>query len=195
MIQKEVGQRIVTLRKRSGYTQKELADRLMVTCKAISRWEQGHGLPELSILFSLCKEFNITIETLFDGILFERYISRSDCHLTRSDTMQNKLKDSRTEALRILPNYHGIRIKHETKGPGIISSSEGEELCVGDNTFWWSVQYDSGLKGRIPLPDLMAIGIIVPERETDFDLVTKSSAAFRLLSFFQQMSVLTDHCQ
>lgn len=40
------GRFIAELRKQKGYTQKELAEKLMVTDKAISRWETGKGLPD-----------------------------------------------------------------------------------------------------------------------------------------------------
>lgn len=44
------GRFIAELRKQKGFTQKELAEKLMVTDKAISRWETGKGLPDTSLL-------------------------------------------------------------------------------------------------------------------------------------------------
>ena len=43
---KTTGRFIAELRKQKGYTQKELAEKIMVTDKAISRWETGKGLPD-----------------------------------------------------------------------------------------------------------------------------------------------------
>ena len=47
------GRFIAELRKQKGYTQKELAEKLMVTDKAVSRWETGKGLPDTSLLSPL----------------------------------------------------------------------------------------------------------------------------------------------
>ena len=47
---KTTGRFIAELRKQKGYTQKELAEKIMVTDKAISRWETGKGLPDTSLL-------------------------------------------------------------------------------------------------------------------------------------------------
>ena len=44
---------IAELRKQKGYTQKELAEKLMVTDKAVSRWETGKGFPDTSLLRNL----------------------------------------------------------------------------------------------------------------------------------------------
>ena len=47
------GSFIAGLRKEQGLTQKQLADRLLVSDKAISRWETGHGMPDLDNLEAL----------------------------------------------------------------------------------------------------------------------------------------------
>lgn len=46
----EFGQFIAQQRKAIGLTQKELAERLLVTDKAVSRWENGHGYPDIETL-------------------------------------------------------------------------------------------------------------------------------------------------
>ena len=53
--QKRTGMFILELRKEKGYTQKQLADRIGVSDKAISRWETGRGLPDTSIMPALCE--------------------------------------------------------------------------------------------------------------------------------------------
>ena len=61
MDNEKIGNLISQLRKEKNLTQKNLADKLNVTNKAISKWETGNGLPEISILKSLAKsESNIT---------------------------------------------------------------------------------------------------------------------------------------
>ncbi len=67
MDQVKVGEFISSLRKEKNYTQKQLADILGVTDKAISRWETGKGFPEVSLLLPLCKELEITVNELLTG--------------------------------------------------------------------------------------------------------------------------------
>lgn len=61
------GRFIAELRKKQGYTQKELAEKLMVTDKAISRWETGKGLPDTSLLKPLGDILGVSVGELLSG--------------------------------------------------------------------------------------------------------------------------------
>lgn len=61
------GRFIAQLRKKKGYTQKELAEKLMVTDKAISRWETGKGLPDTSLLKPLGDILDVSVGELLSG--------------------------------------------------------------------------------------------------------------------------------
>ena len=50
MDQIKIGKFISELRKEKGLTQKELADKIGVTDRAISKWENGRGMPDISLL-------------------------------------------------------------------------------------------------------------------------------------------------
>lgn len=67
MDQKLIGEFISTKRKEKGLTQKELADKLRISEKTISKWETGHGLPEVSNMQPLCNELDITVTELLNG--------------------------------------------------------------------------------------------------------------------------------
>lgn len=54
-------------RKELGITQDELAEKLFVTEKAVSRWETGRGTPDISLLLPLSKELNIEVSELLNG--------------------------------------------------------------------------------------------------------------------------------
>ena len=58
---------IKTKRKEKGMTQDELARRLNVTEKAISRWETGRGTPDISLLIPLSKELDLDVSELLNG--------------------------------------------------------------------------------------------------------------------------------
>lgn len=78
-----VGKFIKYLRVKKGLTQEELANKINVTNKAISRWECGNGLPDTSLLEPLSKELNITISELLNG----EYINNKD--LLKNNTKSN----------------------------------------------------------------------------------------------------------
>ena len=48
-------------------TQKELAERLGVSDKTVSRWETGHGLPDMAYLTPLCEIFGVSVNELLSG--------------------------------------------------------------------------------------------------------------------------------
>ena len=59
-----IGNQIAMLRKQNGYTQEDLAAKLEITAQAISKWENGHTLPETAMLPVLSKLLKINIDTL-----------------------------------------------------------------------------------------------------------------------------------
>ena len=67
MDQVAIGKFIKELRKAKGLTQAELAEKLMVSEKTISKWECGNGFPETSLMLPLCEELGITANELLSG--------------------------------------------------------------------------------------------------------------------------------
>lgn len=63
----KIGKYIAAKRKERGFTQKELGDRLGVTNKTISRWENGNYMPDLSLLEPLSRELGISLNALLAG--------------------------------------------------------------------------------------------------------------------------------
>ena len=67
MNQEKIGKFIACLRKEKKLTQEQLAQKLGVTSKSISRWENGKTMPDVSLFEPLCKELDITINELLSG--------------------------------------------------------------------------------------------------------------------------------
>lgn len=67
MDQKKIGKFIATIRKEKKMTQGDLAEKLGVTDRAISNWENGKNMPDLSLFKPLCQELDITINDLISG--------------------------------------------------------------------------------------------------------------------------------
>lgn len=64
---KKIGELICQLRKEKGLTQLQLAEKLHVSDKAVSKWERGIGCPDVSILNALANELNINVDKLLSG--------------------------------------------------------------------------------------------------------------------------------
>ena len=67
MNQEKIGKFIATCRKEQNLTQEQLAEKLGITYKAVSKWECGKGLPDASIMIELCKILKITVNDLLSG--------------------------------------------------------------------------------------------------------------------------------
>lgn len=93
---KKIGAFIAINRKKKGYTQEQLAEKLGVTNKTISRWENGHYMPDLSLLEPLSKELDITLNELLAGeeIVKEETLEYSEQNLIQTiDYTDKKIKN------------------------------------------------------------------------------------------------------
>ena len=61
------GGAIRALREKKGFTQKQLAERLMVSDKAVSKWETGRGLPDVTLLEPLAAVLGVSVAELLSG--------------------------------------------------------------------------------------------------------------------------------
>lgn len=67
MNQEKIGKFILRLRKENSFTQEEIAEKLNVNVKSVSRWENGKNLPDHSIILEICKIYNISINEFYNG--------------------------------------------------------------------------------------------------------------------------------
>ncbi|MBR6351972.1 MAG: helix-turn-helix transcriptional regulator [Firmicutes bacterium] len=77
---KKTGELIANERKAAGLTQAELAEKISVSSKAVSRWETGRGLPEASLMAPLCEVLGISVNELLAGerLSAEEAVQRAD---------------------------------------------------------------------------------------------------------------------
>lgn len=74
----KTGSFISELRKEKGMTQKQLADALFVSDKAVSRWETGRGFPEISILEKISDVLDVSVAELIKGERISGSLSESE---------------------------------------------------------------------------------------------------------------------
>ena len=99
MDQEKIGKFISSLRKEKELTQEELAEKLGVSNKSVSRWENGKCLPDVSLYKDLCHILGITLNELFAGekIKEEKFKEQADDNLfnaleNSSFTLKEKIK-------------------------------------------------------------------------------------------------------
>lgn len=67
MDQEKIGKLIKEIRKKNNLTQKEFAEKYGVTYQAVSKWENGKNIPDVSLLKQISKDYNIDINDLLEG--------------------------------------------------------------------------------------------------------------------------------
>lgn len=67
----KIGEFLAELRNEKGYTQEKLANKIHVTNKAISNWENGRSKPDLDMMKTLAKFFDVTVDELYAGKRFD----------------------------------------------------------------------------------------------------------------------------
>ena len=71
MDQVKIGKFISECRKRNNLTQMQLAEKLNITDRAISKWETGKSMPDSGIMLDLCNELKITVNELLSGEMID----------------------------------------------------------------------------------------------------------------------------
>ena len=92
MNQENIGKFISELRKEKNMTQQELADKLGITDRAVSNWENGRRLPDLSMITILAKELNVEVSELLNA----KRMSNEELEVLR-DTINKTLLYSENE--------------------------------------------------------------------------------------------------
>ncbi len=104
MNQIKIGAFISERRKAKGWTQSQLAEKLEITDKAVSKWETGRSMPDLSLFLPLCTLLEVSLNELFAG----------EC------IAEEKLKEKADEVLmNVITNWLG-HDKWETKESGTV---------------------------------------------------------------------------
>lgn len=106
MDQIKIGKFIQERRKEKRLTQSELAEKLDVTDRAVSKWENGNCIPDASNIQELCKILNITINDLFSGSVVD--MRDNEKKLEENLLEMIKIKEKRDKELLILEIFIGV---------------------------------------------------------------------------------------
>lgn len=104
MEQQMIGKFISTCQKEKGLTQMQLAEKLNITNRAISKWETGKSMPDVSLMLDLCNILGITVNGLLSGerIAMENYQKRAEENLMELQSKKEKVQREYNSILKIL---------------------------------------------------------------------------------------------
>lgn len=106
MDQIKIGKFISSKRKEKNITQSELAERLNITDRAISKWENGVCLPDASNMPDLCKVLDISINDLFSGEVVD--MKDNEKRLEENLLEMTKMKEQRDKELLSIEIFIGM---------------------------------------------------------------------------------------
>ena len=89
MDQVKIGKFIAECRKKQNLTQSQLAEKLFITDRAVSKWETGRAMPDSSLMLDLCNILNITVNDLLSG----EVISVNDLEQKQNELLLQAIKE------------------------------------------------------------------------------------------------------
>ena len=112
MNQEKIGKFIAKCRKQRKMTQSELGEKLGVTEKSISNWENGRNMPDLSLFKPLCKELNISLNDLLSGevVTEKEYQEKFEENIINTIDYSNKKIENRNNFIGLLLMIFGVLI-------------------------------------------------------------------------------------
>lgn len=104
MEQETIGKFISACRKEKELTQMQLAEKLNITNRAVSKWETGKSMPDVSLMLDLCSILGITVNELLSGerIIMEDYQKRAEENLMELQAKKEKAQGEYNSILKIL---------------------------------------------------------------------------------------------
>ena len=132
MNQEKIGKFIAECRRQRKMTQSELGEKLGVTEKSISNWENGRNMPDLSLFKPLCEELNISLNDLMSGekVKEKDYREKLEENIINTiDYSNNKIK-SRNIFIGLLLIVFGVLISITAVGIFPSESSWGSIYSV-----------------------------------------------------------------
>ena len=112
MNQEKIGKFIAECRKQRKMTQSELGEKLGVTEKSISNWENGRNMPDLSLFKPLCNELNISLNDLLSGekVTENEYQEKLEENIINTIDYTNKKLENRNNFIGLILITFGVLI-------------------------------------------------------------------------------------
>jgi transcriptional regulator with XRE-family HTH domain len=102
MDNKKIGQFIANLRKSKNLTQKELADKLFISDKAVSKWERGLAMPDIGLIEKLASCLGVNVSEILKGEKIEEMTKKGSDEIVKTSILFFQKKYFRREIYKII---------------------------------------------------------------------------------------------
>ena len=140
----EIADRLVKLRKKYGYSQEELADKLGLSRQAVSKWERAEASPDTDNLICLAKLYGVSLDELLatdediDTIVEEQVKDKAEKEEEAKEEPKQEKKDD-----RVIINDDGVFL--QGKDGGSVSITDDGVKCVGKDGKEKIITHDRGI--------------------------------------------------
>ena len=149
-----IGDRIVSLRKEKGWTQLQLAEKLNISDKAVSKWESKKSDPSIDLLVALSNIFNCSIDYLVRGLEFNKVANESskddDVNTTNKNDIitmyNNEIYKYLKEAVRIVIMSGKASISGIQRNLGIGYPKAGKLIDIMEQRKYISELNEKGMR-------------------------------------------------
>ena len=102
MDQAKTGRFIAARRRELGLTQRQLAEKLSISDKTVSKWECGGGLPEVGLMLPLCGELGVSVNELLAGRRVEETEYKEQAEANMMDLVRQNQENKKRMALSVI---------------------------------------------------------------------------------------------
>lgn len=121
---------LLELRKEKGYTQKQLAEKLFVSDKAVSKWERGLSLPDITLLGPLAEILGVTVTELLQAqrISEEKTLTKPEVDALVSGSLRLSAEEQEEKRLKTEKEYDSL--------PAVYGSCRGGNMAFAICRGW-----------------------------------------------------------
>ena len=173
MNNEKIGNFIKQKRKEKNLTQKQLADQLNITDRAISRWERGIGCPDISLLEELAQILDVTVLELLKGEQLEQ-----QSNLTTKDLIESMHlgKENIITILKLITNYLTIFIISTLSLYLIITNLQSIHLTKEKHNY---TNYLTERQNQITSPPTRSLAEIQTDLEAKIELISNNQGNYQ----------------
>ena len=179
----EIANRLVELRKKSGLSQEELADKLGLSRQAVSKWERAEASPDTDNLICLAKLYNVSLDDLLktdvpvEDIVRETKEKEEEKEAKKEEAKEEaKQEEKREDHIHISPT--GIHV----------SSADGEEVHVSTK----GIHIDANDGTHVHLGPNEAKHIVVERHAKALGIISSVTTLLAIVAFLLMGFLMTD---
>lgn len=107
-IRDNISNNITFYRKKLGYTQNQLAEKIGVKTTSVSSWERGANSPDIETLYAICKLFNISLDEMYG-------VNTENGYLVNDENSKTKAKEPEFDKVELLIARNGKKMSKDQK--------------------------------------------------------------------------------